>query len=649
MTYLPSDITGHSLQLPASAASGFADGANVTAITSTVGTTTLNSTGTAPKRRAGVLNGHDVLEFLTGLASNSGAGGFIGTDTTKMQSVLTGAAFTISIIAKLGDNGFGTLFNKGGLGDRSCFCHFATNLSTMDAKPGIWSLLKGSTGFNDGNYHLFIFAVNQTANTAKIYVDTVQIASGAIINTDADPAVAVSVGTVGVVGGSLSAKMNFVELDIHAKEFDTTDVNTMAVYTYQTYGVNVGGIVPELTPPTLSSANVASCRANIVWAAATGGTGPYTYRLYRSLYSGTAAQIIAENNLLYAGTNTRYPDMFLAASSTYYYALSVTDAVAAVENTNVVTVNTLAATALKLGFVHDSNLDVLFYADHPGVRFKTTWDAAHPTMPCTLSMVGAAGEKIRQDSRLPHGGGVAGSSFITGDIVTMLAAGVTHCIIQKFTNDIPLYTVPDMVDDGADITAAMNDAGIVVIENYPVYRTTPAAATLCTAISAQTFTTKFRLGDVTSFSQVGANTGLYLEDAVHLSAPGRALVAANMYSTSATGIYNDLTIAAPVLAPPDAVTDLAATLALGVITLGWTAPTHTSSYSISRVVGGVTTVINASYTGGTTFADTGYTGALPTSYIVIAKNAGGDSSPSSAQVGSSGGGSDNGGRVGYGI
>lgn len=610
-----SDIAGMSPRLRSANASAIANNANVTSVTSEVGAITFAATGTGPRRRAKFgPNGVDVLSFLPNGASNGTLqGGLIATDTTKGQTLLTGTGFSVAFVAQINDAGFGAFMNKGPAGDRTSFFHFGTNLSTLDGKIGIWSTLKTTANFNDGKYHLFVFVVNTVANTGKIYVDNVLVASGPIANLDADAASGWALGTMSQTNGQLSACMNLVEMLGYNSELGSVDLNTLSVYVQDAYGIAAGGTGGTLVAPVISAANLASCRVNVLRTNATGGTGGFTYKHYRTQTPGTAAEIAVSGNLIATTSSmkVRQPHMGLTAGNTYYIVTTVTDASNNVALSNVLTVNTPVATAAKVGIAGDSNNDPGVYNDNAAIQFAAGWNTAHPDLPITLTNLALSGQKTRNLSRALHIGGTASDWLIADNIETYLAANVTHVIFQQLTNDRGNggYTKEDGILDMLDVKNACLDAGIVFIVNHMHYQTggtdpvtgVPAWNAL---ISAQTFTSFFRLGNTLTYPAIALSPGTYMLDVVHLNPAGRTLDANNWLTTVMPGIYADLasgSVATPVFTPGQGTFPSAQSVTLSCGTSGATiryttdnsTPTGTSPIYSSAIPVTATTTIKA--------------------------------------------------------
>jgi lysophospholipase L1-like esterase len=92
----------------------------------------------------------------------------------------------------------------------------------------------------------------------------------------------------------------------------------------------------------LGASNVGTTTATITVAAATGGTGPYTYQGYRS----TSANFVPQTSNLIAGaTGLTFEDTGLRASTSYYYIWITTDSTGAIGWSNAFSITTAAASA----------------------------------------------------------------------------------------------------------------------------------------------------------------------------------------------------------------------------------------------------------------------------------------------------------------
>lgn len=92
-------------------------------------------------------------------------------------------------------------------------------------------------------------------------------------------------------------------------------------------------------------------KLSLVTAAATGGTGPYTYQWYRSTSNGFTP---GAGNAISGATSLTLTDSGLTAGTTYYYKVRATDAVAATADSPQSTLATSPSTAILAGFIGDS-------------------------------------------------------------------------------------------------------------------------------------------------------------------------------------------------------------------------------------------------------------------------------------------------------
>lgn len=81
----------------------------------------------------------------------------------------------------------------------------------------------------------------------------------------------------------------------------------------------------SLASGALSSGVITATTAEVITAAGSGGTTPYSYQLYRSLVSGFTP---GGGNIIAGGTTLDYVDSGLVPGTQYYYASIVTDSAA---------------------------------------------------------------------------------------------------------------------------------------------------------------------------------------------------------------------------------------------------------------------------------------------------------------------------------
>lgn len=99
-----------------------------------------------------------------------------------------------------------------------------------------------------------------------------------------------------------------------------------------------GGPDGALVAGALSYDNLTTTAIDISWDDATGGTGPYTYQLYRSRQSGTA---VGAGSLVSGATSSPYSDTGLTPRVTYFYKVRVTDDVGGTADSGELEVTTL--------------------------------------------------------------------------------------------------------------------------------------------------------------------------------------------------------------------------------------------------------------------------------------------------------------------
>ncbi len=93
-----------------------------------------------------------------------------------------------------------------------------------------------------------------------------------------------------------------------------------------------------LAAGALSEVLIGKTTASLSSAAATGGTGPYTYQWYRSTTTGFSP---GAGNLVSGATSLTLADSGLTPGVTYYYVVVATDSVAATANSSQLAVATI--------------------------------------------------------------------------------------------------------------------------------------------------------------------------------------------------------------------------------------------------------------------------------------------------------------------
>jgi len=108
-----------------------------------------------------------------------------------------------------------------------------------------------------------------------------------------------------------------------------------------------------LTNGTVSTSSPTSTSLSISWTAATGGTSPYTYAVYRHTSAGFTPP--GTGTLLSSNATSPYSSTGLSASTTYYYRTIVTDNVSATALSNEAS-GTTSASSLTDGNLSQSSV-----------------------------------------------------------------------------------------------------------------------------------------------------------------------------------------------------------------------------------------------------------------------------------------------------
>lgn len=114
----------------------------------------------------------------------------------------------------------------------------------------------------------------------------------------------------------------------------------------------------SVTAGALSKVSVGQTTASLSSAAASGGTGPYTYQWYRSTTSGFTP---GAGNIISGATSLTLSDSGLSAATTYYYKVVATDTGAgnATSTSAQLAVSTAAASPVPNQFVQNAILGML--------------------------------------------------------------------------------------------------------------------------------------------------------------------------------------------------------------------------------------------------------------------------------------------------
>lgn len=127
-----------------------------------------------------------------------------------------------------------------------------------------------------------------------------------------------------------------------------------------------------LAAGALSIVSVGSTTDSLSSAAATGGTGPYTYQWYRSTITGFSP---GPGNILTGQTALTLSDSGLLPSTPYFYVVVATDSVAATASSAQLTVNTAGGVQSQNQFLQSpivGQLDLRFNVETVSVEIDLT-------------------------------------------------------------------------------------------------------------------------------------------------------------------------------------------------------------------------------------------------------------------------------------
>lgn len=210
-----------------------------------------------------------------------------------------------------------------------------------------------------------------------------------------------------------------------------------------------------LTAGALSISSVSSNSAELVSAAATSGTGPYTYQWYRSTASGFTPGV---GNIISGATSLSLSDSGLIPGTQYYYKVVATDSVAATAESAQLSVATSAPVQNPNQFSQSAYLgmiDMRFPYNSVSVLVDAS-QAVALSAGSAVKMVDSAGGVPKVVACAAASDEVLG--FINFDIKSIAFAAGQPCEISMAGNVIYLYAT-EAVARGAQLVADLSTNG----------------------------------------------------------------------------------------------------------------------------------------------------------------------------------------------
>ncbi len=224
-----------------------------------------------------------------------------------------------------------------------------------------------------------------------------------------------------------------------------------------------------VTAGALTLVSVASTTATLTSAAATGGTGPYTYQWYRSTTSGFTP---GAGNLISGATSLTLSDSGLIPNTPYYYEVIATDSLAAVGDSAQLAVTTTAPSLSPNSFAQSTLVGTM------DLRWPVNTVSVQVDLSQTTPIApGAAVKIVNSSDGVPKVVACAANSdscvgFLNYDMKsTSLAAGASaemsmsgNCIYLYATSAISRFTQVQLdVSSPASVTAKVGSSGANVV------------------------------------------------------------------------------------------------------------------------------------------------------------------------------------------
>lgn len=214
-----------------------------------------------------------------------------------------------------------------------------------------------------------------------------------------------------------------------------------------------------ITAGTLSQVSVSSNSDSLLATAATGGTAPYSYQLYRSTVTGFTP---GGGNIIAGATSLSYMDSGLIPNTVYFYKMVATDAAAATVTYTQLAVTTSASSLSQNQFQQSvilGKVDLPYNYDTVSAQISSTQSGA--------LYQGSAVKLVASTSpnTAPKLVGCTANSdsvfgFINFDIKTVQFVAGTVCEISQSGNVIYLYST-GAITQGSQVTLDVSSPGSV--------------------------------------------------------------------------------------------------------------------------------------------------------------------------------------------
>jgi len=205
----------------------------------------------------------------------------------------------------------------------------------------------------------------------------------------------------------------------------------------------------------LSKVSSGETVASLSSAAASGGTGPYTYQWYRSTSSGFTPGV---GNIISGATSLTLSDTGLTAATQYYYKVVATDSLAATATSAQLAVATTAAAMSPNQFVQApflGMLDLRFNAESVSVQIDSS-EAGELVAGQAVKVVDSAGGIPKVIACSADSDEVFG--FINYDIKSKKFVALDKCEISQAGN-VMFLQATGAISRGARVTLDLTSVG----------------------------------------------------------------------------------------------------------------------------------------------------------------------------------------------